>query len=75
LSIQPQHFPASFNHALVIDKLGRFEQAKLRYRDFLKHAPPAVNGRLVFVRSRLQQLENGVAARAGLNKLELELAS
>jgi len=74
LKIQPEYFPASLNRVLVIDKLGRFNQAKMDYRNFLKHAPPTLNGHLVFVRSRLHQLENGVASRVDLNQLEPELA-
>jgi superkiller protein 3 len=74
LKIQADYFPASLNRVLVIDKLGRFDQAKHDYRVFLKQAPPTLNGQLDFVRSRLRQLENGVAARADLNLLEPELA-
>lgn len=74
LKIRPGYFPASLNHVLVIDKLGQFNQAKLHYRNFLKQAPSALNGQLVFVRSRLHQLENGVAGRVDLNQLEPELA-
>jgi tetratricopeptide (TPR) repeat protein len=74
LKIQPDYFPASLNRVLVIDKLGRSDQAKLYYRNFIKHAPPAMNGRLVFVRSRLHQLESGAVSRDDLNQLELELA-
>jgi len=74
LKIQPEYFPASLNRVLVIDKLGRSDQAKLYYRNFIKQAPPAMNGRLVFVRSRLHQLESGAVSRLDLNQLELELA-
>ncbi len=74
LKIQPDYFPASLNRVLVIDQLGRSDQAKLYYRNFIKHAPPAMNGRLVFVRSRLHQLESGAVSRLDLNQFELELA-
>jgi tetratricopeptide (TPR) repeat protein len=74
LKIQPDYFPASLNRVLAIDQLGRSDQAKLYYRNFLKHAPPAMNGRLIFVRSRLHQLESGAVSSLDLNQLELELA-
>jgi len=75
LKIRPDYYPASLNRVLAIDKLGRFEQAKLYYRSFLQQPPPAMNGNLVFVRSRLQQLESGAPARIDLNQLDLELAA
>jgi tetratricopeptide (TPR) repeat protein len=75
LKIQAEYYPASLNRVLLLDKLGRLEQAKRYYRDFLQQPPPAMNGNLVFVRSRLQQLESGAPARFDFNPLELELAS
>jgi Tfp pilus assembly protein PilF len=75
LKIRPDYYPASLNRVLAIDKLGRFDQAKLYYRHFLQQPPPAMNGNLVFVRSRLQQLESGAPARFDFSELELELAS
>jgi tetratricopeptide (TPR) repeat protein len=75
LKIQPDYYPASLNRALAIDKLGQLDQAKLYYRNFLQQPPPAINGNLALVRSRLQQLESGAPARFDFNQLELELAS
>lgn len=74
LKIHPDYFPASLNRALVIDQLGRRDQAKLHYRNFIKQAPPAMNGRLLFVRSRLHQLESGEVSGLDLNQLQFELA-
>jgi len=75
LKIQSEYYPASLNRVLVLDKLGQLDQAKHYYRNFLQQPPPAMNGNLVFVRSRLQQLESGAPARFDFNRLELELAS
>jgi len=75
LKVQSEYYPASLNRLLVLDKLGRLDQAKLYYRNFLQQPPSAMNGNLVFVRSRLQQLESGAPARFDFSQLELELAS
>lgn len=74
LQIQPLHFPAVLNRALVLDRLGRIEQAKKHYRHFLQQPPAAMNGHLVLVRSRLQQLENGASTKIDLNQITPELA-
>jgi len=74
LKIRPDYYPASLNRVLAIDKLGQFDLAKRYYRHFLQQPLPAMNGNLVFVRSRLQQLESGAPARVDFNQLKLELA-
>lgn len=75
LKVQTGFYPASLNRVLAVDRLGRFEQARQQYRHFLKQPPPAVNGNLVLVRSRLQQLESGEPGRADFSQLNFELAA
>ncbi len=75
LKIQAEYYPASLNRVLAIERLGRFDQARQQYRHFLKQPPPAVNGNLVLVRSRLQQLESGAPGRPDFPPLEFELAA
>lgn len=74
LKIQSEHYPASLNRMLAVDKLGRFDLARQHYRNFLKRPAPAVNGNLVFIRSRLQQLEGNTPPRLDFPQLEFELA-
>lgn len=75
LKLQSGYYPASLNRVLAVDRLGRFDQARQHYRNFLKQPPPAVNGNLVFVRSRLQQLESSAPIQFDFPQLEFELAA
>jgi len=75
LKIQSGHYPASLNRMLAVDRLGRFDLARQHYRNFLKQPSPAVNGNLVFIRSRLQQLEGNTPPRLDFPQLEFELAA